>query len=155
MAMFASQETGQQCSTLRLDARFRLAIYGVFATLLITGAAWLIADALKNSADGDMWLAIAADLLMVHGVAAMAALILLGALVPVHIFRAWRSCRNRISGVIMVAFNAVLILSSIGLYYLGSQTMRSWASTLHIAFGLALPVMFFVHVRIGRHRTSI
>ena len=41
---------------------------------------------------------------MLHGGTAMLILMLLGALVPVHIERAWRARKNRATGIVMVAF---------------------------------------------------
>jgi len=50
----------------------------------------------------------------------------------------------------MVTFNTVLIVTAFGLYYSGSETLRPWASDVHIGFGLALPVLFLIHVMLGR-----
>jgi hypothetical protein len=72
---------------------------------------------------------------MVHGGGAMLTLMLLGALFPVHIGRAWRAKKNRATGIVMLAFNAVLIATAFGLYYLASEILRPWASNLHIGFG--------------------
>jgi len=135
---------------LRLEPLFRRGIYIVFAVLFVTGAAWLAADAMKDGASGERWQAIAANLLMVHGGAAMAVLLLLGALVPLHVERGWRARRNRVTGATMVTFNAALILTAFGLYYFGSETLRPWASELHIGVGLALPVLLVVHIAVGR-----
>jgi hypothetical protein len=127
-----------------------------FSVLFVTGAGWLLADRMKDASSGEAWQMTAAYLLMLHGGAAMATLLLLGALVPLHIQRAWRSRRNWITGTTMVAFNTLLILSAFGLYYLGSDTIRRWTSNLHIGIGLGLPVLFLVHILIGRRssRTS-
>ena len=38
----------------------------------------------------------------------------------------------------MVAFNAVLIVTAFGLYYLGSETVRPWMSWIHIAAGISV-----------------
>jgi hypothetical protein len=135
---------------LRLDPAFRYGIYTAFAVLLLTGAGWLVADRMKETASGEGWQAAAANLLMLHGGAAMATLLLLGALYPLHVRRGWRARRNRITGATMVTFNAALILTAFGLYYLGSEVLRPWASWLHIGVGLALPVLFIVHVIVGR-----
>ena len=51
-------------SALRLDDRVRWGLYGIFAVLFVTGAVWLIADALKDSPSGDFWQGISASLLM-------------------------------------------------------------------------------------------
>ncbi len=52
----------------------------------------------------------------------------------------------------MLAFNTVLIATAFGLYYLGSEVIRPWASDLHIAFGLAMPLLFLAHIKTGRKR---
>jgi predicted small integral membrane protein len=135
---------------LRLEPSFRYALYAAFAVLFITGAGWLVADQLKEAANGEGWQTAAAYLLMIHGGAAMATLLLLGALVPLHMRRGWRAGRNRITGTAMVTFNAALILTAFGLYYLGSETLRPWASELHIGFGILFPVLLLVHIVVGR-----
>ena len=135
---------------LRLDPRFRFALYGAFAVLALTGAVWLVADQLKDSPDGELWQRVSATMLMIHGGVAMLALLLLGALFPLHIRLGWRSRRNRITGPAMATFNAVLILTAFGLYYSGSDAVRPWMSGLHIALGFALPALFVVHVLLGR-----
>jgi hypothetical protein len=135
---------------VRLDPRFRGALYAAFAVLTITGAVWLLADWRKDPLEPDLWQEISAVMLMLHGGAAMATLMLLGALVPLHVRRAWRSGRNRWTGPMMIAANAVLILTAFGLYYAGSETLRPWISDLHIAAGTALPAGLLVHVWLGR-----
>jgi heme A synthase len=137
-------------SALQLDPRFRRALYAAFATLFITGVAWLIADGRKDSANGEDWQAASAYLLMIHGGGAMVLLLLLGALFPVHIRRTWASRRNRFAGTVMMVFNALLIVTAFGLYYAGSETLRPWISDVHIAAGLLLPALIVVHVVLGR-----
>jgi hypothetical protein len=137
-------------SVLRLDPRFRWALYAAFAMLFITGVAWLIADGRKDSTNGEVWQAASAYFLMIHGGGAMVLLLLLGALFPVHIQRAWRSRRNRYTGAAMMTFNLLLIATAFGLYYAGSDMLREWISDAHIAAGLFLPVLILVHVAVGR-----
>lgn len=134
---------------MRLKASFRYSIYGAFALLVLTGAGWLVADWQKESGD-EIWQQISANLLMIHGGVAMVALLLLGALIPVHLLRAWRSRRNRISGSLMAALNAALIVTAFGLYYLGSELLRPVISWSHIAAGLAVALALPVHVILGR-----
>jgi hypothetical protein len=135
---------------LRLKPSFRLAIYVAFAVLFLTGAGWLVADRQKDISADDIWQQTVAYLLMVHGGAAMITLLLLGALIPVHLRRGWRARRNRVSGSAMAAFNAVLILTAFGLYYLGSETVRPWMSWIHIAAGFSLSLLFPLHIFWGR-----
>jgi thiamine biosynthesis lipoprotein len=144
-----------QVTPLRLDPTFRWAVYGVLAVLVVTGAVWLLADAFKDGDGGETWQAIAANLLMVHGGAAMVALLFLGALFPLHMRRGWRARKNRISGSIMATINALLIVTAFGLYYSGSEVLRAWTGDLHIAVGFALPVLILVHVVLGRRNSSV
>jgi hypothetical protein len=135
---------------VRLDPRFRGSLYAAFALLTVTGAVWLLADWRKDPLAPDLWQEIAPMMLMLHGGGAMAALMLLGALVPLHVRRAWRSGRNRLTGPIMIAVNAVLVATAFGLYYAGSDTLRPWVSDLHIVVGFALPLVLLAHVWLGR-----
>jgi hypothetical protein len=137
---------------LRLSPHFRYAIYGAFAALFLSGVFWLLADGLKDSPEGEIWQAISANLLMVHGGAAMLTLMLLGALVPVHGLRAWRAKKNRMTGAAMASLNGVLIVTAFGLYYLGSENVRPWLSTIHLAAGFALPLQLIAHIYFGRRR---
>jgi hypothetical protein len=136
----------------RLELPFRYAIYTVFTLLFLSGAAWLIADQLKEGSSAEIWQQVSANSLMIHGGAGMVALMLLGALFPLHIGRAWQAKKNRLTGSTMVASNAMLIATAFGLYYLGSEELRPWASDVHIAFGMVLPLLLLVHVKAGRKR---
>jgi len=89
---------------------------------------------------------------MVHGGAAMMTLVLLGALIPVHILRAWRSRKNRLTGTVMATANLLLVATAFGLYYAGSEALRPYISDAHIAVGLAFPALFVIHVVTGRRR---
>ena len=50
----------------------------------------------------------------------------------------------------MVTFNAVLIVTAFGLYYLGSETVRPWMSWIHIGAGFSLSLLFPLHIFWGR-----
>ncbi len=139
----------------RLDPPFRFAVYAAFGVLFMSGAAWFVADRIKESSENEIWQESAATLLMIHGGTAMVTLMLLGALVPVHVGRAWRARKNRATGILMAVCNAVLIVTAFGLYYLASEALRPWASDIHLAFGLALPVMMLVHVQAGRKQRKL
>ena len=150
MATFTSPPTGRVRFTLRLKTTFRRSIYAAFAVLFLTGCIWLLADWQK---DGDeIWHQVAANMLMVHGGAAMLTLLLLGALIPLHFIRSWRAGKNRISGATMAAFNTVLIVTAFGLYYLGSESVRPWMSWIHIGAGALVALVFPIHIILGRRR---
>ena len=122
--------------------------------LLGSGIAWVVADQLKATGgaggDSEFWQRVVANALTVHGGSAMAALLLLGALGEAHMRRGWRARRNRATGVIMLIVNGLLITSAFALYYMGSEVLRPWISLVHIAVGLALPVLVLVHIWVGR-----
>jgi hypothetical protein len=134
---------------LRLEPSFRFWTYAVFATLAATGAVWLIADLLKDP-EGETWQMIAADMLMLHGMTAMIALILIGAMIPLHVQRSWRAGKNRTSGAVMIGINAILVATAWGLYYAGSDLLRTFVADVHIIVGLALPALVIAHVVLGR-----
>jgi cytochrome b561 len=137
-------------SAWQLDRRFRYGLYATFAVLFATGIVWLLAEARMDSPNGDLWQEISAKMLVLHGGAAMIALVMLGALIPVHIQRAWRGRLNRWSGLAMAIANAALVVTAFGLYYAGADNLRSWTSDLHIAIGLAFPLLLVIHIVIGR-----
>jgi heme A synthase len=122
--------------------------------MFATGAAWLIADWQKTASGEDIWQTSTAWLLMLHGGGAMATLLLLGALMPVHAYRAWRSKKNRASGAVMVTLNTLLVATLFGLYYMGSEAIRPWMSNIHIAAGFCLPVILVLHITLGRRASS-
>lgn len=150
MATFRSPPTGITGCTLRLRTSFRYSLYAAFAALLLTGAGWLVADWRKDVAGDEIWQQIAANMLMVHGGMAMLALLLLGALVPLHVQRSWRSGKNLVSGSVMAAFNAVLIVTAFGLYYLGSEAVRPFMSWIHLGAGFSLALLLPLHIWLGR-----
>jgi hypothetical protein len=137
---------------LRLRTPFRYSLYAAFAALVLTGAGWLVADWRKDVAGDEIWQQISANALMIHGGIAMLTLLLLGALIPVHLRRSWRSGRNLVSGSIMAAINAVLIATAFGLYYLGSEAVRPWMSWIHLGIGFSLALMLPLHIWLGRRQ---
>lgn len=137
-------------TALQLSRWLRRSLYWVLALMFVTGVVWLVADWQKSTPQGEIWQAIATWLLMLHGGGAMASLLLIGALVPLHMHRGWRAKRNRISGSVMVLENAVLIATSFGLYYIGSDAIRPWMSDIHIGAGCCLPLLLALHILLGR-----
>jgi hypothetical protein len=140
---------------LRLEHRFRAILYTVVAVLFGTGAGWFAIDQLKDPlASGQNWEQTSTYLLTLHGGAAMLFLLLLGALVALHVSVAWRLGNNRVSGVVMLATNAVLIVTAFGLYYAGSEMLRRWTSDIHIAVGLGFPLLLLLHVVLGKRLSA-
>lgn len=134
---------------IRLKPAHRVLLYLVLALLFLSGVGWALLNYFADASAGPE--AAAKSLAMkVHGAAAMAILVLIGMLLTSHVQRAWRARRNRLNGSILLGVFAVLTLTGYGLYYAGGETLRSCASWIHLAVGLALPVLLLVHVLVGK-----
>jgi hypothetical protein len=53
-----------------------------------------------------------------------------------------------------LTLNIVLIVTAFGLYYLGSESVRPWMSWIHIVVGFFMPVLFTLHIFLGRRRSK-
>jgi len=124
-----------------------ITVYLVGAGLWLTGGLWLIfhhfmvhQTELGPSPDPleHWWLA-------THGAFAFVSLWTMGLLWGVHVVRHWRAGRHRITGALLFATLAILIVSGYLLYYLGGDKSRALTSVVHWAIGLALPIPFLVH----------
>jgi hypothetical protein len=135
-----------QRSTFRLSRRLQTVVYLSFATLLLTGAAWMYA---QGRLEDEGWETIPRLLMKTHGGAAMIALLVIGALAP-HVKRAWKADRNRLSGAVLLGVNAFLIITGYGLYYAGGEQLRAWLSRWHAWIGLAVGLLLPAHVIAGR-----
>ena len=137
---------------IRLSRGLKLLFYGVFFALFATGAAWWIYQS-RASQLGELGAgsdAVAPWLMRLHGGTAMAALVLLGILYPVHIVRGWQARRNRTSGVTLIAVVFLLIMTGYLLYYAGGEATRRAVSGIHLWVGLALPAIIIGHIWRGR-----
>lgn len=134
---------------IRLKPLHRRLLYAVVALLFLSGAAWTYWNYLVVS-PGDFEMGAKALAMKIHGGAAMAILVLLGMLLTGHVRIAWRVRRNRGNGLPFLSAFAVLTITGYGLYYAGGERLRGWASWIHLAVGLALPLLLIVHVWVGK-----
>lgn len=119
----------------------RRLLYSTVVVLLASGVCW----ALIHYAGAQLYLS--EPLLMkIHGAAAMAAPILIGGLLTVHVPGGWAEERSRLSGSAMLATCALLMLSGYVLYYAGNEAMREISSYAHLGLGLALPILLGLHL---------
>ena len=146
----ASPANGGVGCALRLEPRFRQLLYVTVGALFVTGAGWLAMHWLRQEGGTEAWGKGASYVLMLHGAAAMLMLVLLGALLPFHTVISWRRRENRGMGTVMLAVNAILVVTAFGLYYVGSDALRRWTSDVHIVVGLSVPLLLAAHVVTGR-----
>ncbi len=123
--------------------------------LLATGVAWLAlhyaaaSDGLPQPAEA--WL------LKLHGLAAFAALFLLGALAAHHIPHGWRVgarhryASQRTTGLALCTLGAFLVASGYALYYFAPEGVRPVLGWAHALAGIVLAGMALYHRRSAAH----
>src|SRR4029450_3358278 len=135
--------------SIRLKSLHRYFLYAVLALLLFSGVAWAYWNYLAAS-PGDFETSAKAWAMKIHGAAAMAILVLIGMLLSGHVRFAWRARRNRANGSVFLSAFAVLTITGYGLYYAGGENLRAWTSWIHLAVGLALPILLILHIWLGK-----
>lgn len=127
---------------MRLNPTVRWLLLTALTLLLISGGAWWFLDEFQRA--GAHWL------LALHGGAAMASLLVIGAILGHHSLLSWRRKINRFSGAITLLTLGALIVTAFALYYTGSDALREQAVWLHTVAGAALPAVLALHAIIGR-----
>ena len=136
-------------SSFSLSRLHRIVLHGAFAVLFVSGVAWAVlsGELTWPGYRGELERAeIVPWLLDIHGAAAIAALLVLGSLVPQHIKWAWKGQLNRLTGSLMIGTQTLLVGTGYGLYYAGDDMMRTLSQTLHLALGLAFPLLILGHI---------
>ncbi len=141
-------------AVIRLGPRHKKSLYAGFALLWLSGALWLAFHYFLRTegAFGPEAHPLEAWWLRLHGLMAMAALVLAGSLAPNHIRLAWNRRRNHRSGLPMLALTVWLAGTGYALYYFPSDDNAAWLPLLHWIAGLALPLLLGLHIRLGRRR---
>lgn len=139
----------QRPDSIRLKHLQRYFLYAVVALLFLSGVAWTYWNYLTVS-PGAFETRAKTWAMKIHGAAAMAILVLIGMLLNGHVRFAWRAGRNRANGSLFLSAFAVLTITGYGLYYAGGERLRAWTSWIHLAVGLALPILLLIHIFLGR-----
>lgn len=134
---------------IRLKRFQRSFLYAVVALLFLTGTAWAywnycVPEPRDFESSSKAWA------MKIHGAAAMAILVLVGMLLTSHVRFAWRVRRNRGNGSLFLGAFGILTITGYGLYYAGGETLRAWSSWIHLAVGLALPLLLILHIWLGK-----
>ena len=138
-------------NSIQLSFRHECFAYAVSASVFATGAAWawlhyfgVSPNEFGAASPAESWM------LKAHGATAMAVLVLLGTLLPMHVKFAWRAGRNLRTGLCLLSLFAFLVVTGYGLYYAGGERLRFWTSAAHLWVGLALPLIMLLHVGRGK-----
>jgi len=126
-------------------------VYASLGSLIATGIVWLLLDwfVRVNGEFGPEHHPAEHAMLIVHGVAAYTFLIIGGAMIPVHITLGWNTRRNLRSGLTLAGTCLVLVVTALGLYYLGDEISRNWVSVVHWVVVLIVIPALLIHA-IGR-----
>jgi hypothetical protein len=135
--------------SIRLKNLQRYFLYTVLGLLFFSGSVWIYWNYFARS-PGDFEAIAKTWAMKIHGAAAMAILVLIGTLLSGHVRFAWRAGRNRANGSLFLGVFAVLTITGYGLYYAGGESLRAWTSWIHLAIGLALPILLLIHIFLGR-----
>ncbi len=144
----------------RLGHRHRRWLAICFAILFMSGLLWLGFHyfVLVKTDFGEGPHPLQQWWLKLHGLAAMATLVIVGSLLPGHVRKAWQQYQNRLSGGTMVALATSLALTGYALCYFGGEESRSLISATHWLIGIAALPLLIAHIISGRrsrqHQTT-
>ena len=90
--------------------------------------------------------------LTLHGSSSIIFLIILGSVLPIHVYKAWKIKNNRLSGGFFLLLFTILILTGIGLFYSAVEDNRRILSVLHWVIGILFPIFFVIHIYFGKFK---
>ena len=85
-----------------------------------------------------------------HSLSAFLTVGVVGALATVHMRAGWKRKLNRLSGILLFAIFAFLLLSALGIFYFGDMDLSRLSSLSHTLVGVALVPLFIWHSVAGR-----
>ena len=135
-----------------------IALVAVGVLLLGTGAAWLALHYTLGAGAGQLPHPLEPWLMRVHGLAAFAALFMLGVLAGVHIPHGWRHSsrhrrsRQRRTGIALCTLGALVVATGYLLYYFAPDTVRPALGWLHAGVGTAMAGLAAFHRRASHAR---
>jgi hypothetical protein len=132
----------------------RAGILLICSVLWLSGALWLLAHFAfpAHNEFGALPNAWEAPLMRVHGLIAVAAVFLFGWVGAGHILARWSAATNRLSGLWLLGFAVVLVLTGYALYY-SDGALHAGAAAVHEWFGLVAILAALAHwlrIRAGR-----
>ena len=140
----------------------RKLIYWTVSLLVLSGLIWLAAHwampseqlLANDTAEINAKLAVSMQFkywsIRVHSFVAMIVLIVIGSLIPAHMLARYKRTQNVWSGAVNIAAFIVLTLTGYMLWYVSEGGTKQWATWLHWAIGVALPIVLAVHIKLGK-----
>ncbi len=121
--------------------------------LLFTGVLWLAVHYSVGAGAGELPHPVEAWSMRLHGLAAFAALFMLGVLAAIHVPQGWRQtfryrwAGQRNTGLTLCALAAVLAVTGYMLYYFAPDPIRPALGWVHAVAGVAMAALILVHRR--------
>ncbi len=126
----------------------------VVLAVLVASGVLLIPDMLEMRLDWPSPVVVAGDVRLgsaaAHSLAGMITVGLAGALSTHHARSGWLRRRNHASGILMIALVLALVVTAVGIYYLGDPGWSRSASASHALLGLFVTAVFAWHHVNGR-----
>jgi hypothetical protein len=141
---------------IHLAKRTKLWINFVGLGVWVSGTAWVVLHFLLKPEDSAGLPNHAAQIiwLKVHGAFSFLALWTGGLLWGLHVVKAWRKGRHRLSGGTLFSSLLVLIVTGYLLYYVANDRAREVISLIHWILGLMLPAAYLMHRLAKKSRPS-
>jgi hypothetical protein len=108
---------------------------------------WLM-DLAISSGDSREWITV------IHALFGWIMLWLLGTLWSLHMRSHWRRNENCKNGALFATYWALIIFSSLGIYYFGNELLSQYSSILHVLLGVLMPIGLIFHRSKGKKSIS-
>ena len=147
--------SGLRRPTIHFSRGWKMLLYSVLLLSFATGVTWFALDRWGGTADefgGVQKHPLQPVLLKIHGASAMIVLTGFGYILATHVHAAWRTHRQRASGLPLITIFALLAATSWCLYYIADETWRARIAWVHLGAGLSLPLVIATHIVTG-HRS--
>ena len=143
--------------TLKISWRYRACLFAFIMLSWVTGVTFFILNrwVMIEGEFGPEKHPAQANFLKVHGASAFLMMISYGYLLATHIPAGYKSKRQRIIGLSLVAAQGFLIISAYGLYYVGGDQFHELISYAHSSVGFIFPFLLATHIVSGMKKRSL
>lgn len=127
--------------------RPQAAVYLIMGALWVTGCGWLLLDQFiaARGPFGKTPHPLEQPLLLIHGITSVLSMYLLGWISVRHVLRWWRGGLRRLSGGVLAAMLALLVVSGFALFFVSDDRWQYVAALIHEVLGVAVTVFAIQH----------